>query len=71
MNRLSGSSAQTCKRHTECDPRVPDFNNPALLTHGIWLWFRNDGTYDLVYQAYSGSRARNSPRFNGIDVPEL
>lgn len=35
-----------------------------------WLLLKADGTYDLVYQAVLGSRARNDPRFTGIDVRE-
>ncbi|HEY8521332.1 MAG TPA: hypothetical protein VIN61_14740 [Gammaproteobacteria bacterium] len=40
------------------------------LYYSLWLWLRQDGTYDLVYQASWGSRAREAPGFGGIDVRE-
>ena len=40
------------------------------LSYSIWIWLRQDGSYDLVYQAYWGSRGRNDPRFSGVDVRE-
>jgi hypothetical protein len=40
------------------------------LSYAIWIWLRQDSSYDLVYQAYWGSRGRNDPRFSGVDVRE-
>ncbi|HEX6998594.1 MAG TPA: hypothetical protein VF322_10645 [Gammaproteobacteria bacterium] len=40
------------------------------LFYALWLWLRRDGTYDLVYQANWGSRARDAAGFGGIDVRE-
>ncbi|HEX7080576.1 MAG TPA: hypothetical protein VF329_06145 [Gammaproteobacteria bacterium] len=58
-------------RQTEVDPsRDPIFSNSSWLFHALWMWIRDDGTYDLVYQAYWGTRARNDPRLSGIDVRE-
>lgn len=48
--------------------RDPLFSNAFF--HALWLWIREDGTYDLVYQASEGSRARNSPAFRAVDVRE-
>lgn len=52
--------------------RDPIFGNAYASQpfHAIWIWLREDGTYDLVYQAVWGARARNDPRFSGIDVRE-
>jgi len=52
--------------------RDPIFGNANASQpfHAIWLWLRDDGTYDLVYQAYMNARARNDPRMSGIDVRE-
>jgi len=44
------------------------FTNARFVA--LWLWLRNDGTYDIVYQAYSGARALNSPSTRAIDVRE-
>src|SRR5690606_20169735 len=48
--------------------RDPIFGNAYF--HALWIWIRDDGTYDLVYQAYWGTRARNSLAQSGIDVRE-
>ncbi|HEX6993272.1 MAG TPA: hypothetical protein VF339_03920 [Gammaproteobacteria bacterium] len=50
--------------------RDPIFGNVAQPFHAIWIWLRDDGTYDLVYQAYFGTRAVTDPRRSGIDVRE-
>lgn len=52
--------------------RDPIFGNASAMGpfHAIWIWLRDDGTYDLVYQTYWDARARNDPRLSGIDVRE-
>ncbi len=53
----------------EFDVADPLFGNRQPF-FASWLLLKADGTYDLVYQAVLGSRARNDPRFTGIDVRE-
>src|SRR5690606_21479641 len=48
--------------------RDPLFSTASF--HGLWLWIREDGTHDTVYQAYEGSRARSSPAQRAVDVRE-
>lgn len=40
------------------------------LYYALWIWLRDDGTYDSVYQAYWGTRMSNSPQADGVDVRE-
>lgn len=44
------------------------FTNARFVA--LWLWLRNDGTYDIVYQAYSSARALSSPSSRAIEVRE-
>lgn len=66
---LSDLGGAWFNRQTIQDAQLEIGGTVPWLFHALWLWLWDDGTYDLVYQTYWGSRA-NHPQRRAIDVRE-